>query len=285
MEPLTSIQPHIRVAHHYRFPSERNAAEQGRIGYCYAFHFVDGGRGAATANGQQTPIKKGDLVYFPPGMKHALFTDPSQPLSTYNVYAELWTDRPLITDVHLVWNAAEFEPALLTKKEPCTDLDSLPCVIPLQHQPSLASLFIRAVDLCGAKERYAGAAAGSLLKAFLLELASQSPSTRPIDYRIKPVIERIDKEAHFGSRYEDGMTACGLKKTQFHSLFKQATGLSPKAYWTQAIMKKAETALRESNRSVTDIAEDLGYSSIHHFTKQFTLHRGVSPTEFRKRTR
>jgi methylphosphotriester-DNA--protein-cysteine methyltransferase len=74
-----------------------------------------------------------------------------------------------------------------------------------------------------------------------------------------------------------------LGKTHFHNLFKQATGMSPKAYWTQSIMKQAKASLWESNRSVTDIAMDLGYSSIHHFTKQFTLYHGVSPTEFRRR--
>jgi methylphosphotriester-DNA--protein-cysteine methyltransferase len=73
------------------------------------------------------------------------------------------------------------------------------------------------------------------------------------------------------------------EKTQFPELFKFTAGLSPKAYWTKSIMKQASMALWESNRSVTDIAADLGYSSIHHFTKQFTAYYGVSPSQFRKR--
>ena len=79
------------------------------------------------------------------------------------------------------------------------------------------------------------------------------------------------------------MSECGLRKTHFHELFKQATGISPKAYWTKSIMRQVEAALWESNRSITAIADDFGYSSVHHFTKQFTQFHGVSPTEFRRR--
>ncbi|MFD0616019.1 helix-turn-helix transcriptional regulator [Paenibacillus sp. GCM10027629] len=69
---------------------------------------------------------------------------------------------------------------------------------------------------------------------------------------------------------------------QFHDLFRKMTGLPPKAYVNRIKMQRAAAALLESNRSVTHIAETLGYSTIHHFTRHFTAYYGISPTQYRK---
>lgn len=285
MASLTEISPFVRVAHHYRFPIERNANEAVRIGYCYGFHLVDGGKGFVSAGGRKYPLKKGDLVYCAPRLEHSFYSDPEEPLSTYNLYCELWVRQPQATTLHLVWNREEFNETQLTQQLPCPEIDDFPLVTPLQHHPDTIGLFSHCVRLHNKEGKYAVALTSLLVKAFLLELAQATSEIRPIDYRLRTLIERIDKEASAGARYENWLVECGLRKTHFYELFKQATGLSPKVYWTKAIMKQAETALWESNRSVTAIAEDLGYSSIHHFTKQFTAFHGVPPSEFRKRKR
>lgn len=283
MEKISSIRPFVRVAHHYQFPIERNANEVNRIGYCYAFHLVTEGKGTVSANGHQSPVKKGDLIYFPPMVKHAFYSNPNQSLASYNLYCDLWMSHPLVTNHHLIWNEADFNQDLVTLVVPCTELDELPVVIPLQHQNALISIFQHAVGKQGTQESYTDLIKSSLIKAFLMELVQTVETNRPIDYRITPIIERMDKEANASHNYETWLAECGLQKSHFHMLFKQATGISPKAYWTKAIMRQAEAELWESNRSVTRIAEDLGYSSIHHFTKQFTQYHGVSPSEYRKR--
>ncbi|TFE29481.1 AraC family transcriptional regulator [Cohnella luojiensis] len=283
MVVFSSINPFVRVAHHYSFPEERNPSEATRIGYCYAFHLVDGGKGTVRCAGQAYPVKKGDLVYFKPGVPHSFFSKPDDPLSTYNLYCELWNDLPFNTSHHLVWHESDFNRELLTPVIPCPELDELPVLHSLQHQEAMLVLFAHAVTHGQKQDSHNQLIASNLVKAFLLELAQVARTDRPIDYRILPIIDRIDREAAQDHTYQDWLAECGLGKTQFHELFKQATGLSPKAYWTQSIMKQAKAALWESNRSVTDIALDLGYSSIHHFTKQFTLYYGVSPTEFRRR--
>ncbi|UKS28660.1 AraC family transcriptional regulator [Paenibacillus sp. HWE-109] len=284
MSLITSANPFVRVAHYYRFPIVRNQDERVRIGYCYAFHFVAGGRGSITVGGRTYPVKKGDLIYFPPEVRHAFYSNEDHPLSTYNLYCELWNCN-IATSQHLVWDESNFNPDLLTLVNPCPELESLSVITPVQYHSLLGQTLIHAVTQFNKKEPYTELIVNSLVKAFLLELVQAASRSQFSDYRILPIIERIDKEASRSRGYEEWMAECGLHKTQFHELFKQATGMSPKAYWTQAIMRHVEAALWESNRSVTAIAEDFGYSSVHHFTKQFTQFHGVSPTEFRKRQR
>ncbi|CAK4832808.1 unnamed protein product [Aphanomyces euteiches] len=279
------MNPFVRVAHFYQFSFLKNAGETNRIGYCYAFHLIEAGKGTVTIADQSFPVKKGDLLYIPPELPHAFYTDSIHPLASYNVYCELWSDEPLKTELHLVWKAVPLDPALLTTVKSDTELEELPYLIPLQHQADLIELFAQIVRHYGNQEDYSADIANSLLKAFIMQLVQRNSQSSLMDYRIKPIVDRIDKEATLGSHYEDWLGESGLGKTQFHELFKQATGMSPKAYWTKTIMKQASVSLWESNQSITSVAENLGYSSIHHFTKQFSAFYGVSPSEFRKRKR
>lgn len=57
--------------------------------------------------------------------------------------------------------------------------------------------------------------------------------------------------------------------------------MSPNDYLIQIRMKKATVLLQESKRSITSVAEELGYTTIHFFTRQFTSHYGVSPSHYR----
>ncbi|WP_171683941.1 AraC family transcriptional regulator [Paenibacillus planticolens] len=283
MPILTAINPSIRTAHHYRFPSEKNSSESFRLGYCYAFHLVTGGKGAVTLPSGTFSVAKGDLLYFPPTLPHSFHSDASHALSTYNIYCDLWAPRPDVGTKHLVWKEADFDPHILTAIEPNTDLDGLPNLLHFQHQSAVFDLFALVVEQHQNSAPYSDTIAKNLLQALLLTIVQLHSYTPFIDFRIKPLLDNIHKKAYAGSRYETWLEQSKLKKTQFHQLFKQATGISPKAYWTSVVMKQAAAALKESTRSVTDIAEDLGYSSIHHFSKQFTLYYGISPSEYRNR--
>ncbi|WP_308640118.1 AraC family transcriptional regulator [Paenibacillus silvisoli] len=280
---LNDMQPFIRVGHHYLFPYERNPFEVSRYGYCYALHLVEGGKGKIIINGEATTLTKGDLIFLPPQLMHSFYTDQDSRLSTYNLYFELWSDAPMRTEHHLYWHLSDYKAELLTTVRANDELDTLPHILPLQHHPFLTELFAHIVKQHQHQWEYGHTVAHSLLKAFLLELAQIAGESWQSDYRMRMIMQRIDREAHAGSNYTDWLAQSGLQKTRFHTLFKQTSGLSPKAYWSRAVMKQAAVALWESNRSITAIAEDLGYSSIHHFTKQFTAYYGVSPSQYRKR--
>lgn len=279
------LKPFIRVGHFYEFPPNRNERESPRFGYCYAFHLVHAGKGRVSLPGGSIAVKKGDLLFFPPGVQHAFYSNQEYPLSTYNIYSELWTDQPLRTHTHLVWEASEYDPQLKTKTNPGSAIDALPPYFPLQHKEAMIEIFAHAVRHHMKHESYSELIAGSLLKAFIVEFVQISNERAVIDQRIQPILDQINQKAASGCRYSVWLAQTGLRKTHFHELFKKATGLSPKAYWTKIIMKQASIYLQESNHSVTEIARYLSYESIHHFSKQFTIYYGVSPTEYRDRKR
>ncbi|WP_165452787.1 AraC family transcriptional regulator [Paenibacillus thalictri] len=66
------------------------------------------------------------------------------------------------------------------------------------------------------------------------------------------------------------------------SLFREVTGLSPIQYVHQLRMKEACSMLSNSDLTVTEISNYLGYYDHSYFFRMFKKHTGVSPTEYRQ---
>jgi len=74
----------------------------------------------------------------------------------------------------------------------------------------------------------------------------------------------------------------GLSKFHFSRLFKSATGVSPSQYHINLRMDAARRLLRETKKSVVDVALDVGYSNPSHFAQLFRRETGLSPSDYRR---
>ena len=72
-----------------------------------------------------------------------------------------------------------------------------------------------------------------------------------------------------------------LSPFHFSRVFKQATGMSPLQYVTRERITRAQQLIRETSRSLIEVALEVGYTSPSHFAKVFRRVTGVTPTEFR----
>ena len=75
--------------------------------------------------------------------------------------------------------------------------------------------------------------------------------------------------------------AAGLGPSSLRQHFLDELGLGPSAYVTRQRMEKAKSLLRETPRSITDIAVTLGFSTGSHFTSVFRRLTGQTPSEYR----
>jgi AraC family transcriptional regulator len=73
----------------------------------------------------------------------------------------------------------------------------------------------------------------------------------------------------------------GLSPFHFSRVFKQTTGMSPLQFVTRERITRAQQLIRETSRSLIEIALGVGYTSPSHFAQVFRRVVGVTPSEFR----
>ena len=73
-----------------------------------------------------------------------------------------------------------------------------------------------------------------------------------------------------------------LNKDYISHLFKKETGYSLMGYGILLRINHAKLLLTETEKSITDIASECGYTDFAYFSKQFKQLAGVNPSAFRK---
>jgi len=95
----------------------------------------------------------------------------------------------------------------------------------------------------------------------------------------------LDDSAEGRVRLRDIARHANMSVPTLERLFKLETGLSPIRYHHQQRMERARLLLRHSMLTVTQIADRLGFQSVHHFSHSFKRHTGATPTDYARSVR
>ena len=80
---------------------------------------------------------------------------------------------------------------------------------------------------------------------------------------------------------EDIAGVCGLNRTYFGKIFKEALGKTPQEFLLNYRMLKAAELLKLTGLSIGDVGLAVGYANQMHFSRAFKNNYGISPREWR----
>jgi AraC family transcriptional regulator len=90
----------------------------------------------------------------------------------------------------------------------------------------------------------------------------------------------IEENCHEEISLQAVAEEAGLSPFHFLRLFSKALGVTPHQYLVRSRLRKAAKLLAERERSVTDIALDVGFADLSNFTRTFRRAAGISPRRF-----
>lgn len=101
-------------------------------------------------------------------------------------------------------------------------------------------------------------------------------------YKLKAITEWM--RDHLAQEFRLGRLAeqAGMSEFHFNRLFKRAIGLPPSQYQIKLRLELARQLLRETKRSVIDIANEVGYANPSHFARLFRKASGLTPSAYRR---
>lgn len=141
-------------------------------------------------------------------------------------------------------------------------------------RPTASQLFVRGI---------AAAIAIHLARNYteLTKPGHGSPSLLP-GFKLRQITDWMGAHATENFHLDQLAALANLSKFHFHRLFKSATGVSPSQYQINLRVNMAQRLLRETKKSVMDVALEVGYANPGHFAKLFRRTTGLSPTDYRR---
>lgn len=103
--------------------------------------------------------------------------------------------------------------------------------------------------------------------------------------RLDKAITLLDQQYMNEITAEDVASQCNMSYSYFSRFFKMAVGRSFTKYLNEIRLSEAEKLLIATDKSVTEIAMETGFSSISYFISQFRESRYLSPLQFRRKLR
>ena len=238
---------------------------------CHELTFVVSGCGTSFADGVPTDIAAGDCYLSFEGERHKIVSDAKNPLR-YKFLGFRALDG---ATEKLLQNFEEFRDG---RKR-------------LAHVPELDGLFMALFEELERESIFSDKMIGSIILNMVITLLRQMLYGAKSQFKIEPtnenmlvyqIIHYIDRHLlRIKNLYE--LSAVFNYEYQYLSgIFSRIMNTSLRDYYRRLKMEKANKLLAEEDRTVTDISELLGYSSVHAFTKAFTVYYGASPIRFRQ---
>ena len=160
-------------------------------------------------------------------------------------------------------------------------LDNLPCVIEGDFRVEIERTFKLMIDTFLHNEKLATQKCACLIQCILIDIYKNSLEKEYSSY-LQASMEYIRK--YFTKKISIPHLAKleSLSNSRYITVFKRLMGKSPNEYIISLRMNFAKNLLDNTNISIQQISERVGYSDQYFFSRLFKKYLGISPQNYRK---
>lgn len=206
----------------------------------------------------------GDVIYIPKGSSYTYSVLPKS--QTYCIQIEF----SIINSKTKDWLALADHPVLLPK---------------IEHN-IIQQCFSNILLLHNAQEKYYNLGIKAYMLLLMYHWFSQNDKLSSFaNNKIQAAISYIHQNFTKKIYVNELAKLCLMSKSQLWRLFIDTVGASPIEYKNRLLFDKACSLLSDSNISISEIANSLGFDSPYAFSQMFKKRFGISPTNYRKKNK
>ncbi len=266
----------IYTVHYFEFSSKYRF--MGEAHDFWEIVYTDKGAVNVVAGDKELRLEQGSMIFHKPNEWHNIFADGRNAANVAIVTFEC-TSEAMSFFENKVLNVGQEQKKIISQIiSEYTNAFSTPL-----NDPYTNKLERKKSCVFGAEQ---------LLKNYLCELlisfirndfAAKQYIQSNINYAnatLTLIINYMNDNISRGFTIKELTAFSGVNKTTIESLFKRNFGMGAIEYFINMKIEMAKKYLREDNYNVTQISENLGYASIHYFSRQFKKITGMSPTQY-----
>lgn len=221
--------------------------------------YVFRGKGTLLVDGKKATAKADDIYILPSGVTHEYTADEQQPWGKYFMNLSGNLAQSMLINYSLNKQYVFSAPGLKDKFKQIIKIsfDNIP---EAKKQAKLVSLYVEILHR-------------------LHQLNTESKKSN----------EAVQLKNYLDENYHKVISNTELAAHIYRSpdyclkLFKREFGTTPYDYQINNKIRIACSLLQQTKKSVSEIAEFIGYQNPHYFTSMFKAKMGITPTEYRKK--
>ncbi|MGE4587937.1 MAG: helix-turn-helix domain-containing protein [Mangrovibacterium sp.] len=260
-----------RVGPHSSYPSPEHPSgyffswKQGRVLEEYQINYITEGKGILETKGARYPVRPGSILITRPGLWHRY-----KPLRHTG-----WKEQYIGFNGNIA--AQFFAHSFFLPSQP---------VIHTGIREEILDTYLKIFNLVREeKPGFQQIASGLIIKlmGYLFSFETQKEFTgkhvaaiiETVRFRMREQLdqaldlEKLARDYHIGYSY-------------FRKMFKSYTGVAPHRYHLEMKIMRARELLLTTDKSIKEISFELGFQSIHYFSRIFKQKTGLPPSRFRK---
>ena len=228
--------------------------------------FALDGKAQYQVDEKEYSISRGDLLFFPKGLKHSATSDREEP----------WQFCYTAFDLEFFDKASEYT---------FRSLDRINSSI---NSSQLSAMFTELTHLWQAKRSGFRIRCRSIIMELLYLLIQadndgKNESLIPHLHQIDKVAKKIEADFSRSFSIEELAGFANLSPSYFRRLFREATGYTPIQYQNKVKVHKAKDLLLSGEANVSEAAYAVGFENVFYFSRLFKKVSGVSPSEYTRR--
>nr|WP_150959943.1 AraC family transcriptional regulator [Aneurinibacillus sp. XH2] len=286
--PRTVLQQSVvidRIVSLYYFEFAKDFVFPGEEHDFWEFLYIDKGEVTVRADETLHLLKQGSIIFHKPNEFHSIYANRVVAPNLIVMSFECHSDLMKMFENKIIRLGDEERNLLAEIVREGMNAFHFPFRIPLQRRADAPVGSEQLIKL--------------YLETFLLRLLRKEQSRRTIGESVPIPLSSTAKEnkeaqmvrdiisyleGRLGSKLSlaEMSETLHMSKTKLKELFKRRTGYSLMEYFGQLRIDRAKSYIREESANFTEIADRLGFSSVHYFSKAFKKTTGMSPTEYAK---
>ena len=250
----------------------------------WEFNYIDKGWMVVTIDGKEYLLKSGELVFFQPNEFHSLEARGlSAPNHTVVSFVSNSKAMKYFKNKIIALNSSERKLLSILLRE------GLSAYSPIDKQPPITGMHEKENAPIGAVQM-----TFNLLEEFLITLLRRNESGISIGTRLvspmyyESLPDRIKEIAKYMEQHIRESLTVGqiakhflLSESGLKKMFSKDVGCGVIDFFNDMKIEKAKEYIRENEKNFTQISDELGFSSIHYFSRLFKKKTGMTLTEYR----